>query len=337
MTGIDNLMDKALDKPGAAPSRARRPYRQAWWTATLAALVILPFVLDGYVVFQMTLVLVYALAIIGLNLLTGINGQFSLGHVAFFATGAYTTALLMDAGLMGYAWTLPIAGIVAFVFGFLFGLPALRLEGIYLALATFALSVATPQVLKLTPLTPWTHGVNGISLPKPEVPWGLPLDQDQWIYFFVLAVVMVLLFLALALVGSRSGRALLAIRDNPIAARAMGINIWLYKATAFGISSLYAGIAGGLSAIVVQYVSPDSFTMNVSIAFFVGMVLGGLGWLPGALFGGAFIVFIPQISADIADKGFEGIAYGLCLVVLVFVMPSGLAGGIDLVKRKFAR
>jgi branched-chain amino acid transport system permease protein len=308
------------------------PSRRWIFVSCIAASAIVPFLFQGYIVFQLTLVLIYAVAIIGLNILTGFNGQFSLGHVAFFAMGAYTAALLMDADIVSYPLTLIPAGVLCFIFGFMFGLPALRLEGVYLALATFALSVATPQVLKLTPLIPYTGGVNGISILKPEVPFGLPIDQDQWLYLFVLVVTISMLLIALKLYDSRSGRALLAIRDNPIAARSMGVNIAVYKATAFGISGLYAGVAGALSAIVVQYVSPDSFTMSVSIAFFVGMVLGGVGWLPGAFFGGLFIVFVPQF-AEMFSKGSEGVIYGILMILLVFIMPSGLAGLIALAKR----
>lgn len=299
----------------------------------LAALVAAPFYFEGYLIFQLTLVLIYAVAIMGLTLLTGYSGQFSLGHVAFFALGAYTAALLIDADLLSYPLTLIAAAVICFVFGFLFGLPALRLDGIYLALATFALSVATPQILKLSPLIPYTGGVNGISLMKPETPFGLPLDQDQWLYFFSLAVVLVMWLIATLLISSRSGRALLAIRENQIAARAMGVNVSLYKSLAFGVSGLYAGVAGALSAIVVQYVSPDSFTLNMSIAFFVGMVLGGAAWLPGAFFGGIFVVFTPQV-AESFSKGTEGVIYGLLLIALIFLLPSGFSGVVRWVRTK---
>ena len=134
--------------------------------------------------------MIYAIAILGLNLLTGFNGQFSLGHSAFYAIGAYTAAILMEQLGVAYYWTLPVAGIVCFVFGFLFGLPALRLEGIYLALATFALAVAMPQILKFSPLEHWTGGVQGIVIIKPDAPFGLPLSPDQWLYFFTLAVAL---------------------------------------------------------------------------------------------------------------------------------------------------
>lgn len=332
---------------GAAPRLTDRPTRSAEtsmnsriqlgiWGALVLAAVAAPFVAKDFIIFQLALVLIYAIAIMGLTILSGFNGQFSLGHVAFFAIGAYTAAILMDKGSVPYPLTLLIGGGLSFIFGFLFGLPALRLEGVYLALATFVLSVATPQVLKLTPLIPYTGGVNGIALSKPSAPFNLPISPDQWLYWFSLAVALVMLWGATTLMRSRSGRALMAIRDNPIAARSMGINSAVYKATAFGISGLYAGVAGALSAIVVQYVSPDSFTMNVSIAFFVGMVLGGYRWLPGAFFGGAFIVFMPQLSESFG-KGSEGVAYGILLIVMVFLMPSGLGGVSKLVMARIKR
>ena len=210
--------------------------------------------------FQLTLAMSYAIAILGLSLLTGFNGQFSLGHSAFFALGAYTAAIMMDHWGISYIWTLPAAGVVSLVFGFLFGLPALRLQGIYLALATFSLAVAAPQILKSKPLEPWTGGVQGIVIIKPDAPFGLPLSSDQWLYYLTLAVVVVMFVCAANLINSRTGRAIMAIRDNPIAARAMGINISLYKALTFGVSALYTGVAGALGAIVIQFVAPDSFT-----------------------------------------------------------------------------
>src|SRR5438132_8785532 len=205
----------------------------------LAVALALPFVLSNFQTFQLTLVMVYAIALLGLNLLTGFNGQFSLGHSAFYAIGAYTAAIMMDKWDIDYYWTLPAAGVVCLVSGFLFGLPALRLEGIYLALATFALAIAAPQILKFSPLEHWTGGVQGIVVIKPEAPFGLPLNSDQWIYFFTLGVAAVLYVCAVCLVNSRTGRAMKAIRDNAIAAGAMGVNVSLYKSLTFGVSALY--------------------------------------------------------------------------------------------------
>ena len=242
-----------------------------------------PFVVKSFFVFQLTLVMIYGLAILGLNLLTGFNGQFSLGHSAFYGIGAYTAAILMDQADLAYYWTLPCAGVVCFIVGFLFGLPALRLQGLYLALATFALATAMPQILKFQPLEPLTGGVQGIAILKPDPPPGVPLDPDQWLYFFTLAVLLVMFAGASNLVKSRSGRAIMAIRDHPIAAATMGINTALYKTLTFGISALYTGVAGALGAIAVQFVAPDSFTFLLSVSLLVGLVVGGVGSIPGSL------------------------------------------------------
>src|SRR5437763_10592445 len=160
--------------------------------AGLLIAVLLPFGVKNFLIFQLTLAMIYAIAILGLNLLTGFNGQFSLGHSAFYAIGAYTAAIMMDGFDINYVWTLPAAAIVCFVFGFLFGLPALRLEGVYLALATFALAIAIPQVLKSTLVEHWTGGVQGISIIKPDAPFGLPLTSDQWLYLLTVVVAIVM-------------------------------------------------------------------------------------------------------------------------------------------------
>ncbi|MBN9037552.1 MAG: branched-chain amino acid ABC transporter permease [Rhizobiales bacterium] len=285
-----------------------------------------PAMISGFVTFQLTMLLIYAIAIMGLNLLTGFNGQFSLGHSAFYAIGAYTAAILMDQFGIGYIWTLPAAGLVCFAVGFLFGFPALRLEGTYLALATFGLAVATPQILKLTPLEHWTGGVQGVFVMKPNAPFGLPLTSDQWLYYLTLAAFVLLYVLAKNLVTSRTGRALLAIRENPIAAQSMGINVSLYKTLTFGVSAAYTGIAGALGAIVIQFVAPDSFGFMLSVTFLVGVVVGGIAWLPGAIIGAAFILFVPNFAEDIS-KGLSGAVYGIIMILLIYVMPSG-AGGI---------
>jgi branched-chain amino acid transport system permease protein len=299
-----------------------------------------PFLVGNFLIFQLTLMLIYAIAILGLNLLTGINGQFSLGHGAFYAVGAYTAAILMDQWDVGYLWTLPIAGIICFVTGFLFGLPALRLGGVYLALATFALAVVTPQIFKLTPFEPWTSGIMGISILKPDAPFGLPLNPDQWLYLFTLAIAVLAYLAARNLVASRTGRALMAIRDNPIAARSMGVNTALYKSLAFGISALYTGVAGALGAIVVQYINPDSFHFALSVALLVGLVVGGVGWLPGALVGGAFIMFVPNLAEEVS-KGLSGAVYGVILILIIYAMPSGFGGLVraatGFIQRRLAR
>src|SRR5580765_8948116 len=158
----------------------------------LAVACVLPFWITGFHLSQMTLVLVYAIALLGLNILTGYNGQISLGHGAFYAIGAYCAAILMDQAGFPYWATVPVAGAVCLLAGFLFGLPALRLEGLYLALATFALGVSMPQLLKYHHFEKWTGGVQGIVISKPDAPFGLPLNPDRWLYFFTLAVALVM-------------------------------------------------------------------------------------------------------------------------------------------------
>jgi branched-chain amino acid transport system permease protein len=304
--------------------------------AALAVALALPLLVQSFLTFQLTLVLIYAIAIIGLNLLTGFNGQFSLGHSAFFAIGAYTAAILMDKAGVPYAATLPVAGGVCFVFGFLFGLPALRLEGIYLALATFALAIAAPQILKLSPLEHWTGGVQGIVIDKPDAPFGLPLSQDQWLYYFTLAVAVAMTVTAHNLIGSRTGRAMMAIRDNPTAARSMGIDTALYKSLTFGVSALYTGVAGALGAIVVQFVAPDSYTFILSVSLLVGLVVGGVGWIPGAFFGAAFVLFVPNFAESLS-KGLSGAVYGVMIILLIYVLPSGAAGLVWAVSKRLRR
>jgi branched-chain amino acid transport system permease protein len=292
----------------------------------------LPFLVGNYRTFQLTLVLVYAIALLGLNILTGYNGQISLGHGAFYAIGAYTAAILMDKLGAPYWATLPAAGAVCLVAGFLFGLPALRLEGLYLALATFALGVSMPQLLKYHRLEAWTGGVQGIVIAKPEPPAvlidaGLPINADQWLYFFALAVAILMFALGWNLVRGRVGRALIAIRDQHIAAEAMGINNALYKSLTFGVSAMYTGIAGALGAITVQYVAPDSFNIFLSLVFLVGIVVGGLASIPGALYGALFIQFVPNIADDLS-KAAPWAIFGVIMIAFVYLMPTGVAGAI---------
>jgi len=300
------------------------------WSGIAAAILfglLLPLLISDYRVFQFTLVLVYAMAVLGLNILTGFNGQFSLGHSAFYAIGAYTAAIMMDQFGIAYYWTIPAAGAVCLVAGFLFGLPALRLEGLYLALATFALSIATPQILKYDHFEKWTGGVQGVVITKPDAPFGLKISQDDWLYYFTLVVLVILFFCAWNLLRGRTGRALKAIRDNPIAARAMGINTALYKSLTFGVSALYTGVAGALGAIAIQFVAPDSFTFFLSVAILVGMVIGGLGSIPGAIFGGIVIVFIPNVAEQIS-KAAAWAVYGGLLILFMYFMPLGIWGFI---------
>ena len=304
--------------------------------AGLVITAAIPFVAKNFYIFQITLAIIYGIAVLGLNLLTGFNGQFSLGHSAFYAIGAYTAAIMMENLGISYVWTIPAAAIVCFVFGFLFGLPALRLEGIYLALATFALAIAIPQILKSSVVEHWTGGVQGIVIIKPDAPFGLPLNSDQWLYIFTVITAIVMYLCAANLVKSRTGRALIAIRDHPVAASAMGINVALYKSLTFGVSALYTGVAGALGAIAIAFVAPDSFTFVLAVTLFVGLVVGGVGSIPGTIAGGFFILFVPNIAESVS-KGLAGAVYGVILMLVIYLMPTGAAGLVRLITGKLVR
>lgn len=318
--------DHTLPPSAAAAPRRATGARAPWIAAAVLVLAAaaLPLVAGDYRLFQAAQTLGYAIALLGLNLLTGYNGQISLGHGAFYAIGGYAAALMMQGG-MPYWATLPVAGALCLVVGFLFGLPALRLEGLYLALATFALAVAFPQILKASVFAPWTGGVQGIILDKPSAPAWTHLSADQWLYYFTLFVCVVVFWLAANLIRGRIGLALVAIRDHPIAAGAMGIDLTIYKSLTFGISAMFTGVAGALGTILIQYINPDSYGAFFSITLLVGVVVGGLASIPGALLGALFIQFVPNI-ADQLSKAVPWAMYGVFMLAVMYFMPTGMAG-----------
>jgi branched-chain amino acid transport system permease protein len=320
MSAIDDVVSEA-PAVEAVPKRAMT-LSAGSSLVMLGLLILAPLFVKNFIIFQLTMLLIYALAVLALNILTGGSGQFSLGQSAFYAVGAYTSAILMEHAGVNYALTLPVAGVVCFGFGFLFGQPALRLSGVYLALATFALATAMPQLLKLGYFEHWTGGVQGLVVTKPDAPFGLPMSQDMWLYYFTLAVTIAIYIFSVNLLKSRSGRAFMAIRDNEIAASAMGVDVALYKTLAFGVSAGITGVAGGLGAIAVQFVAPDGYTITLAISLFLGMVVGGVGWLPGSIVGSAFIIFVPNIAEGIS-KGLSGAVFGVLLFLVIFLVPHG--------------
>jgi branched-chain amino acid transport system permease protein len=325
-------MAKLNKTPSAKPAAYASPWPATSLYFGIAAILtiacILPFAVSGYHLSQFSQVLIYAIAMLGLNLLTGFNGQISLGHGAFYAIGAYTTAILLDKTGIPYWATVPIAGAVCLGAGFLFGLPALRLEGPYLALATFALAVATPQILKFRGFDHWTGGVEGIQVDAPAAPFGLPLNADRWIYYFCLIWTIALFIIARNLLHGRTGRAIIAIRDHPLAATAMGVNSALYKSLTFGVSAMYAGIAGALGTLLSAYVSPDSFPVFLSIKFLVGSVIGGIVSISGVFIGALFIEFTPNFADQISKAAPDAI-FGMFLIALMYLMPRGVVSVLD--------
>jgi branched-chain amino acid transport system permease protein len=302
------------------------------------ALLLLPFLLEDFRVFQVNLVLIYAIAILGLNILTGYGGQISLGHGAFYAVGAYTSAILISQLGMSSYLTIPIAGVVCLVMGVLMGFPALRLAGHYLALATFALAIATPQLLKYKAIEHWTGGVQGIVLEKPTPPFklvlfGNDLSEDRWLYFVILAIALSLFWMAHNLLSGRVGRAIMAIRDQPTAAAALGVNLTIVKTATFGLSAAYTGVAGALSALAVAYIAPDSFPAFLSISLLVGVVVGGLGSISGAIFGALFIQFVPNVADEIS-KSAPWAVYGAMLLALAYAAPNGVMGILKTIRKR---
>ena len=305
----------------------------AWIAALLVASGVLAVSVEGYLLYRFSIAGVFAIAICGLNLLTGLAGQLSIGHGAFYAVGAYSTAIGMRfAGIDAYA-SIPLAGIIAFAAGFLFGLPVVRFGLVHLALASWGLALALPQFLKSSIVSRWTGGVQGLYLDRPGVPQGLPLSEDQWWFGIVMAALAIALWSLRNLRDSRSGRALQALADEPLAAQAMGIDLVRTRAVVFGASGAYAGVAGALGALLTDFVGPDSYGTWFSIELLIGAVVGGLHSAWGALLGGLLMKFLPDLA-----RGTSGLlqipALGLLLIAMIWFLPRGLAG---LFERRSAR
>ncbi len=310
----------------------------------IVALALLPIPLTEFRTVQLATVGAYFIAILGLDVLTGHSGQISLGHGAFMAVGAYTTAILMANHGLRDVWTIPIAAAVAGGIGLLAGVPALRLSGLYLALATFGIAIALPTVLKK--FDHFTGGSTGITLfGKPAQTghgtgiWGL--TNNEWLYALTWSVAVFGFLVAWWLLSSRFGRSLRAVRDSELAAVASGVNRSAYKVAAFGVSAAYAGVAGSLLAINVAYVSPDTFPIQLSLYLLVGAVVGFFGSIWGAIFGALLIQFLPDIvrllGADTKQGGPTTFFFGLVLVVLMLVLPVVLKVASRLANRGYSR
>jgi len=368
------------------------------FAAFAAFVLVLPQFISDFKAREYAYVGIYLIALLGLNILTGYTGQISLGHGAFMAIGGYTTAILMagneqfggpTAGGVQDIWTLPIAGLVAGLFGLAFGLPALRLSGLYLALATFAIAVALPSTIKR--FEEFSGGGQGIQLfGIPELTGsnatatgddftapatfdllGITFTQNDWMYYLAWTIALVGFAGAWLILRGRTGRAFRAVRDSETAAVSSGVSLARYKTLAFGVSAAYAGVAGGLFAIASAFVNPDTFPIALSIFLLVGIVVGGLGRLSGLVVGAIFVAFLPlwaqgqdlgsllpdriiqgdtisiPILGDFLFKGTSApggpaIVYGVVLILLMFVLPNGVAGlfhrvGQAITSRRYSR
>jgi len=309
--------------------------------ATLAVIVaVLPSFVSAFRAQQLAYVAIYLIALIGLNVLTGYTGQISLGHGAFMAIGGYTTAILMADHGVKDVWTIPIAALVAGIAGFLFGLPALRLSGLYLALATFAIAVSAPAVIKrFEDFTGGGSGINLFGIPEltasltPVEILGKELSFYDWLYYLSWTVARIAYVVAWLLLRGRTGLAFRAVRDSETAAQSAGVGLPRYKTLAFAVSAAYAGVAGSLFAIATTFVNPDTFPISLSILLLVGVVVGGLGSLVGLIAGAVFIQFLPIWAQGISKSpGAPSVVSGVLLIALMFVLPMGAAGLIGRVK-----
>ncbi|MGB3447712.1 MAG: branched-chain amino acid ABC transporter permease [Xanthobacteraceae bacterium] len=286
-------------------------------------LYVIPFAIPSYLVSQFATVLVFAIAIVGINLVTGFGGAITLGHAAFVALGSYTTAILV----VRYGWspyaTIPVSAALSWVAGWCLGFPALRLQGLYLALGTLVLSITVPPLLKR--FDGFTGGVQGLNVGNPEAPAFLPLDESQWIYFVCLVIAVALYVIARRILSGPLRRALVAARDNQLVAAVMGVDRATLTTATFAMSSLYAGVAGSLYAMIVGFVSPDTFNVMMSLSLFVGAVVGGITSLNGAIIGAMFIQFVPIWASDI-DVSLGGLVFGGALIVTLVVIPAGIGG-----------
>jgi branched-chain amino acid transport system permease protein len=326
-----------------------------WLLPALTALVlagaavlvaVLPRLVSEFRLGQFTYVAIYFIALLGLNILTGYNGQISLGHGAFMAVGGYTAAVLI-LGQEGFKlagqepsslipkhgmtpiWTIPLAGLVTGVIGYLFGLPALRLAGVSLALATFAVAVSLPAIAKR--FEHLTGGGGGLSLPLPEAPFGWNISASHWLYYEAWGAAAILFAVAWVLVRGRIGRAWRSIRDGEVAAVSSGVSPAVYKTLAFGISSAYAGVAGALFAVQNAYINPDTFPVSLSILLLASVVIGGLSSLSGVIVGALVLEFLPIYAQapPVIDLSFaqeaSPVVFGVVLMLIVLLMPGGAA------------
>ena len=310
------------------------------FAALTVVVAVLPSFVSAFRAQELAYVAIYLIALLGLNVLTGYTGQISLGHGAFMAIGGYTTAILMADHGVKDVWTIPIAALVTGVVGLLFGIPALRLSGLYLALATFAVAVSLPAVIKrFEGFTGGGSGINLFGVPEltasltPVTVLGRELVFNDWIYYLSWSIALVGYVLAWLLLRGRTGRAFRAVRDSETAAQSSGVSLPKYKTLAFGISAAYAGVAGSLFAIATTYVNPDTFPIALSILLLVGVVIGGLGSLAGLIAGAVFIQFLPSWSQQISKSpGAPSVVSGVLLIALMFVLPTGFAGLLGRVK-----
>ncbi|MFO7986315.1 MAG: branched-chain amino acid ABC transporter permease [Desulfatiglandaceae bacterium] len=317
------------------------------WIGILLLFAVVPFISSAYFLYILNTVGIYAIAAVGLNLLIGYTGQISLGHGAFFGVGAYAGAILVTRLGFPFWLSIPLAGVVASGVGMIFGLPSARLKHLYLCIATLAGQFIVDYVL-----VQWeslTGGAMGIVVPSASL-FGLDLGTDRAFFYVVFICFVLMIWIAVNLIRSRIGRAFIAIRDNDRAAEGMGIPVFPYKLLSFAISSFYAGFAGALYAYYMMSITPEPFNLGLSIEYVAIIIIGGLGSIPGAVFGSVFIVFLNEIlsmsteylmnigastGSALTIAPLREFIYGLAIVLFIIFEPKGLAEVWRIVRSSF--
>jgi len=307
--------------------------RWLWWIIAVIILLTAPLFLGKYTVFLLSLLAVYALVSLGLNLLMGYTGQIAAGHAGFLALGAYFTAIIGE----NLQWLpcpliLLLAGVFTGAIGFLLGIPILRLKGFYIAMATLAFGVVVSEVI--LQWSSLTGGDNGFSVPTARIA-GFAFDSDFKLYYLIIPVTLLMTVLARNLVNGYIGRAFIALRESEIAAQTIGIDLARYKTTAFAISAFYTGVAGGLFAYLITYLSPDAFTIELSVDFIAMIVIGGMGSILGSIIGAVILTGMQQVLAGLLDL--QVLIFGISLIVFMIFMPKGINGMIYDLKKRFVR
>ncbi|MGE5700193.1 MAG: branched-chain amino acid ABC transporter permease [Deltaproteobacteria bacterium] len=318
------------------------PFIKACMALFLAGLIALPFLLKSEYLWVVLQIVIAAIGAVGLNILTGFTGQISLGQGAFLGVGAYTSAYITAKMGLSFWIGVPAAGIVTAMAGMVFGIPSLRLKGLYLAIATLASQFILEWIF-----VRWesvTGGSYGIAVPRPSIA-GFTFESDSSFYYVVLATAVVMVLFAANLMRTKTGRAFMAVRDHYISAEIMGINLFKYRLLSFGISSFYAGVAGALYGHSLKFVSSEQFGIWVSIVYLAMIIIGGLGSIIGSIFGAVFMMLLPKllsvvteaVSADMPSivrlvTAFEQGIFGLIIVLFLIFEPDGLAHRWKLVK-----
>lgn len=301
----------------------------------VVALVALVLVADNYLIYIVNLCAIATIGALGLNIITGLTGQISIGHAGFLAIGAYSSAILVKAGVP-FIFSIVMAGFITTISGFIVGIPSLRLKGLYLAITTFAFGFVVEHFANI-----WvslTNGANGMVV-LPASIFGLEFDTDRKFFFLVFPITILAILYARNLVRSKVGRAWIAIRDRDIAAQTIGISLSWYKLSAFAVSSFYAGISGALYGHYMQFIGPTHFELYLSVQYLAMIIIGGLGSILGTIFGAVFMTILPELLKYIPDLFRQSypviverfadinlVLYGMLIMLFVIIEPKGLYG-----------